>query len=174
MLFDSVTADLDELEAVVNPKQLASVVKMRASLEQNIVHHLIAKGKWEQALERQWGVLEMLQRDDIMEHNQIKPCGILANLLCQAKRYEEALPYFAKVVDLQTRHFGASHPAVAVELLNRGICLYESGQYREAVRDLAAAKRIYQTNSYPSDSMELQRTVQYHRLANTALIKEDL
>jgi len=170
-IFATLLEDMDYMQQHVIPSQLHAVILQRSIIEQAIVMNMISSNQIPQALERQFKIIDLLKRDDIMEHNQIKPYSVLAALLCMTGRHDEAMPYFAKLIELQTDHYGIHNLSTAAEYLNRGICLYEAGKYNEAMEDLTQAKRIYGQLDYPSSSVEVQRVNQFHELAKASVAK---
>jgi len=170
-VFAGIATELDDLEELVNPKHTKTLLHLRANLKQHLVFHFINQQKWGDALDEQFEVVVMLQGYDIMVTKMVDACGTLAGLLCQAGRYDEAMPYFRQVLDNQRRRLGSTHPSVGLVHLNRGICLYQSGNYKDSESDLATAKKIFRASNYSSDRVELRRAEHFYRLANSSASK---
>ena len=88
------------------------------------------------------------------EHCLAKTLMMLADRLCQLKRFHESLPYFDRAIRVQEAHLGPLHIGLGRFTSIAGQAYASTGQYKKAMKLIKRAIHIFENN--PNEAMEFE------------------
>jgi len=158
---------MNEMINSCHPDQQRAVLHMFAAFQVEIGLIYLAEDDLERALDAfQLGLqysreLAMLSGDHIL----ISPLTMVANILCELKRFSEAYGLYAEAIRLAEKTLGPQHESIAQHLLNSGIAFVQSGRFESAEPLLVRAIHLCQINGIPDDDIVPQRSKQFLEFA---------
>lgn len=80
------------------------------------------------------------------EHILVQPLTMCANALSQLERHREAFPLYVKAISVSEQHLGPMHESIGALLVNYGISLVQTSEFRKAVDILERAIHVMDVN----------------------------
>ena len=95
------------------------------------------------------------------DHILISPLTMVANILCELKRFSEAFGMYAEAIRLAEKYLGPQHESIAQHVLNAGIAFVQSGHFESAEPLLSRAIHICKINGVPDEEIIPTRSKQF-------------
>jgi len=154
---------MNEMINACHPDQQRAVMHMFAAFQTEIGMIYLNEDDLENALEAfQLGLqysrdLAKLSGDHIL----ISPLTMVANILCELKRFSHAYAMCAEAMRLAEKTLGPQHESMAQHLLNAGIAFVQSGRFEAAEPLLKRAIHLCQINGVPDSDVIPERSKQF-------------
>ena len=159
---------MNEMINSCHPDQRRAVMHMFAAFQNEIGLIYLAEDDLDKAL----GAFELgleYSRDLAQlsgDHILISPLAMVANILCELKRFSEAYGMYAEAIRLSERTLGPQHESISQHLLNAGIAYVQSGRFETAVPLLERAIHLCYINGVPDADVVHARAKEWLQYAH--------
>jgi len=139
---------------------------IRVSYTANVMHYMSSAGEieisdhnYDKALEHLDAALNIYKEMKALAtsgggdmRNELHSLGLFATALCASGQWGKGLQTFRAVIERESRHVGATHHNLVQKYVNSGLCAYQGGEFREAMKLLHTGETILRGYPHLQDS----------------------